>query len=53
MDEKTCETCRYIDKRADQEPCNSCTIEDGDKWERPDPDEYVKEVFNRRYAKQH
>ena len=39
MDEKTRETCKHNDLRADQEPCNSCTIEDGDKWEQPDPDE--------------
>lgn len=52
MDEKTCETCRYTDKRADQEPCNKCNTLIGDKWEPVDLDSYVEDLFQKRYDKQ-
>ena len=52
-DEKTCETCKHEDKRLDQEPCLSCDVETASGWEIMDADEYVKEVFRKRYDKQH
>lgn len=51
MDERACETCRHEEKSLDQSPCSNCDVVTGSGWEQKDPDEYVKEVFRRRYDK--
>lgn len=51
MDERTCETCKHEEKGSNQSPCRNCDVETANGWEQKDPDEYVKEVFRRRYDK--
>lgn len=51
MDVRTCKTCRHEEKGLNQPPCSNCDVETRSRWEQKDPDEYVREVFRRRYDK--